>query len=72
MLGVTLLGDDQRTSTKEDWLGENIGDKNFAGIIKFSWNFVQVWMNANVLGRENIFRIHYVKLSQLMIFVIFL
>ena len=32
----------------EQLSGENEGKKNFTKV-QFSWNFVQVWMNANVV-----------------------
>ena len=42
---------------KNNNLVVNIGDKNFAEV-QFSWNFVQVKMNANIVISENLVVLH--------------
>ena len=59
----------QRTSTAiEERSGKKIWEKNFA-LIEFSWNFVQVYVNANVVIPESMVVVHWSKLSQSIIFI---
>ena len=41
----------------EQRFGEGIGEKNFA-LVQFSWNFVHVYVNANVVIPENMVVLH--------------